>query len=82
MNYTIAVLEECNMGEGKLRLNIDRSGNQYLVGLLNTDTHEYSYRVFDTIDTAYIVFSTLSEWIIKSLYSEDKKREYLTDMTV
>ena len=82
MNYTIAVLEECNMGEGKLRLNIDHSGNQYLVGLYNDTTKEYTHRVFRTIDQAYTFFSKLSEWIVKGLYTEAEKRKYLAEAEV
>ena len=82
MNYTIAVLEECNFGEGKLNLTIDRSGNKYLVGLYNTDTKEYTYNTFDSIDDAFKVFSQLSEWIIKSYYTEECKRHYLLNGTI
>ena len=77
MNYTIAVLEECNMGEGNLKLNIDRSGNKYLVGLYNIVTKVYTHRMFDTIDDAFKIFNKLSEWIVKSYYDEEYKRDYL-----
>lgn len=77
MNYTIATLMECNMGEGHLHLNIDKSGNEYLVGLYNDETREYTHRTFNSIDEAMGIFQTLSEWIIKSYYTEQQKRNYL-----
>ena len=82
MNYTIAVLEEYNLGLGNLKLSIDHHGNKYLVSLYNGDTKEDTYKLFDSIDDAFKVFSQLSEWIIKSYYTEQQKRNYLINGTV
>ena len=77
MNYTIATLKEHNMGNGNLELTIDKSGNSYLVGLYNTETKLYTYNTYNSIDDAFKMFSQLSEWIVKSYYTEEYKREYL-----
>ena len=82
MNYTIAELEECNMGYGHLKHNIDVSGDKYLVGLYNDETKQFTHRVFRTIDQAYTFFGKLSEWIVKGLYTEDEKRKYLAEAEV
>ena len=77
MNFTIATLTEHNMGYGHLVLNIDCNGREYLVGLYNDETKEYTHRVFKTLNHAFDMFEQLSEWIIKSEYSEADKRKYL-----
>ena len=82
MNYTIATLKEYNMGNGNLELSIDKSGNSYLVCLYNTETKKYTYNVFDSIDDAFKVFSQLSEWIVKSYYTEEYKCEYLRTVII
>ena len=74
MNYTIVTLNETH---GNLKLNFDKSGNQYLVGIYNTETKEYTHRTFDDIEQALYKFNELSAMIIKGLYSEQHKREFL-----
>lgn len=74
MHYTIATLEQVH---GNLRLNFDKCGNQYLVGIRNAETKEYTHRIFDNIEQAIYKFNELSAMIIKGLYSEQHKREFL-----
>jgi hypothetical protein len=74
MHYTIASLEEVH---GNLTLNLDSSGNKYVVGLYNKDTKEYTHTEFETIGNAYAVFETLARCICMSLYSYEEKKEML-----
>ena len=74
MNYTIATLNET---QGNLKLNFDKLGNQYLIGIYNTETKEYTHRTFDDIEQSLYKFNELSAMIIKGLYSEQHKREFL-----
>ena len=74
MNYTIATLDEVH---GNLKLNFDCAGNKYLVGIYNAETKEYTHRTFDNIEVAIKKFSDLSAMILKGLYPEEEKREFL-----
>lgn len=74
MHYTIATLNEKH---GNLTLNFDKAGNAYLVGLYNNKTQEYTHKTFISIEQAIYKFNELSAMIIKGLYSEQCKREFL-----
>nr|DAU13413.1 MAG TPA: hypothetical protein [Caudoviricetes sp.] len=74
MNYTIATTKEVH---GNLRLCIDKSGNEYTVGLFNDVTKEYTHRSFKTIDDALTVYKTLVELIVKGYGTEEYKRNVL-----
>ena len=76
MHYTIAELNEVH---GNLKLNFDKIGNQYLVGIYNTNTKEYTHRTFDRRQQALKKFSDLSIMIIEGLHSEQRKREFLQE---
>ena len=71
MNYTIASMNDNNFNQS---INLDKSGNKYLVGLYNADTKEYCHREFDSINDAYIIFEKLSRCICFGNYSfSDRK---------
>ena len=74
MHYTIATLKQA---QGDLQINFDKCGNQYLVGIRNNDTKEYTHRTFDDIEQAVKKFNELSAMIIKGLFSEQDKRRFL-----
>ena len=74
MHYTIATLKQVH---GNLQIEFDKAGNQYLVGIYNCDTKEYTHREFTNIEQAIYKFNELSAMIIKGLYSEQHKREFL-----
>lgn len=74
MNYAIATTKEVH---GNLSLNIDKSGNEYTVGLFNEGTKEYTCRSFKTIDEALTVYITLVELIVKGYGTEEYKRNVL-----
>lgn len=74
MHYTIATLKEAH---SDLQLNFDKYGKQYLIGIYNTETTAYTFRKFDDIEQAVKKFNELSAMIIKGLYSEQRKREFL-----
>lgn len=74
MSHTIATLEET---QGNLSINLDSTGNKYLVGIYNNETKEYTHKTFDTMDSAYAAFSMLSKYVCLSLYTEKEKRGFL-----
>lgn len=69
MNYTIAMLESLN----GLKLNVDKNGNQYTVGLFDSETKNYTHKSFVSLDEAFKVFQKVSEYIIKGLGSYNDK---------
>lgn len=74
MHYNIATLEQAH---GVLSVNFDKCGNQYLVGIRNAETREYTHRTFDDIEQAARKFIELTEAILKGLGSEQWKRQLL-----
>lgn len=74
MNYTIATTKEVH---GNLCLNIDKNGNEYIVGLFNDVTKKYTHRSFKTIDDALTVYKMLVELIVKGYGTEEYKRNVL-----
>ena len=70
MHYTISILSDPHGGQ---QLNIDKVGNQYLVGLRNEETGTYKHRRFDTLAEAEKKFLYLASCIINGNYSfEDR----------
>ena len=74
MHYTIVCLQEAN---GDLNLHINASGNKYYVSMYSRTTKELSNKKFDDLDSAFNRFTEISEYIVKSYYTESEKRERL-----
>ena len=72
MNYTIATL----IKDG-LRLSIIKDGNRYAVIISSDHNSEVTHNHYNDIDEAFNAFTLVSETMIKSLYTEDLKRELL-----
>jgi len=76
MNYEIARMAET---QGKLILSLCKSGNKYNVQLYNDETKEFTSKLFNSIDDAFIKFTQIAELIIKGMFSEADKRKMLVD---
>jgi len=74
MNYTIAIIEDV---QGVIRVNLDKSGNKYLVGVYNTETKEYLHNTFSNINEANDIFQKLSLAIITGAYSYEQRKQIL-----
>lgn len=74
MHYTIGDFKET---QGNLNVNFDKTGNQYLVGLYNKETKEYTHNTFNTMEEALERFINLTKFILQGYYNEKQKREYL-----
>lgn len=74
MNYTKASLEDV---QGNIEVNLDKDGNQYLVGIRHAETKEYTHKTFDTLESAYKVFEKLSKAIIMGDYSYEQRKSFL-----
>lgn len=74
MNYTIAIMEDV---QGVIRINLDKPGNEYLVGLYNKETKEYSHNTFSNINEANDIFQKLSSAIITGAYSYEQRKQML-----
>ena len=76
MNYEIARMAET---QGKLSLSLCKSGNKYNVQLYNDETKEFTSKLFNSIDDAFIKLTQIAELIIKGMFSEADKRKMLVD---
>lgn len=76
MSYTLAELKEVF---GSVKVNIDKSGNQYLVGLCDCETQEYKHKTFNSLEEALKIFQKLSEAIIKGIGSYEYKCNLLLE---
>lgn len=76
MNYEIARMVET---QGQLVLSLCQSGNKYGVQLYNDETKEFTSKLFNSIDDAFIKFTQIAELIIKGMFSEADKRKMLVD---
>lgn len=74
MHYTIGDFKET---QGNLNVNFDIAGNQYLIGLYNKETKEYTHNTFNTMEEALERFINLTKFILQGYYNEKQKREYL-----
>ena len=76
MNYTILVTEEI---QGNLSIDFGKDGNLYSVHIYNKESKQHTSKKFASIDTAFMVYSKLCEFLAKGLYSEQDKRRFLID---
>ena len=74
MNYTIAVTDEIG---GDLKLEFGRNGNQYTVGLYNTETKDYTHRNCTSYGEAIHIYCKMVDLIVRSFGSEQYKRDFL-----
>ena len=80
MIYTIAQTKEvCK--DNPLTLSIEKSGNRYVVELMNT-AHETTRRSFDTLMDAYKVYEKIASWFVFGCYSESDRRSFLATGTM
>ena len=77
MEYTIARMESRNIS-----LNIDRIGNEYLVGLWDKENHSSTTKRFGTIELAYKVFEKISSWLVFGYFSNEDIKTYLKTGTM
>lgn len=74
MNYTIAILEDV---QGEIKVNFDKSGDAYLVGLYNTETKEYTHKTFTDQRDALRMFQWFADAICVGCYSYEDRRHKL-----
>lgn len=80
MIYTIAQTKEvCK--DNPLTLSIEKSGNRYVVELMNMD-HETTRRSFDTLMDAYKIYEKIASWFVFGCYSEADRRSFLATGTM
>ena len=72
MTYTIAIIEDLN---GEIKVNFDKTGNKYLVGIYHNETKEYTYKEYSTHEEAKQIYIKLTTAILEGTYSyEDRKK--------
>lgn len=70
MHYTVSILSD---PIGSQSLNLDKVGNEYLVGIRNEDNTVYKHKRFATIEAAEAKFLYLARCIVRGNYSfEDR----------
>lgn len=74
MHYTIASLNDVHFDQ---ILNLDSSGNQYVVCLYHKDTKEATHKRFDDIYSAYTLFEKLTRCICLGEYSYNDRKAML-----
>lgn len=74
MHYTVAVLEDL---EGRIKVNFDKCGNQYLVGVYNKENEEYTFKKYDDILEAQEMFCRLAGAIVTGCYSYEQRKSWL-----
>lgn len=77
MIYTIGILEDV---QGNIKVYFDKSGNEYVVAIYNTDSHISTHKDFKNLKSAIKAFQEVSSWILEGDYSEDDRRKMLLDM--
>lgn len=74
MHYTVSLMSD---PAGDQSLNLNKVGNQYLVGIRNHPTSTYKHRTFDTLAEAEAKFLYLASCIIRGNYSFEGRVEIL-----
>lgn len=74
MHYTIAILEDI---QGEIKVNFDKAGNAYLVGLYNTETKESTHKAFTDQHDALRIFQWFAGAICSGCYSYEERRDML-----
>lgn len=74
MQYTITHMEDYN---GMQQINLDQTGNKYLVGHYNKGTKTYTHKTFDTIEDAETAFLKLASCFIRGDYSPEDRAAML-----
>lgn len=78
MNYTLLMTEEIH---GDQVLQLDKSGNEYVVGLYNKANKEYKCRHFKRIEDAREKYLELCAYMIHGYYSySDRVEKLLTEV--
>ena len=76
MNYTIAILQDVH---NDVKINIDKNGNKYTVGIYNEITKEYTHKSFNEMQEAYKVFENLSKSVVSGCYSYEQRKAFLIE---
>ena len=74
MNYTIMTTDDIH---NDLTIDLEKSGNKYVVGLWNKELHESTTKTFDNIEEAMIVYTKYVEAIATGCYSYETRRSWL-----
>ncbi len=74
MHYTIMITDDIH---GHMKVNLDKVGNQYAVGLYRDENMEYTYKIFDTIDEALAVYGEYIVAIANGEYSYEDRKSWL-----
>lgn len=74
MSYTITNMESF---DGMQILNLDKIGNQYMVGFYNKGKSEYTHKTFATIDEAETAFLKIAKCFIRGEYSAEDRAAML-----
>jgi len=74
MHYTVAIIEDI---QGNVKVNFDKTGNKFVVGLYNKKTKEYTAKIFNDTESGYLIFEKLSRAIIDGCYNYEDRKEML-----
>lgn len=74
MHYTLLLTEEI---QGNQTLELDKSGNQYVVGIYNKDTKEYKHITYNRIEDAREKYLEMCTLFIMCEYSWKDRVEIL-----
>ena len=74
LNYTVLQTEQVH---GNLMLDFTKTGNEYLTGLYNKQTKEYTYKKFVRIDDALQCYCYMLTLLAYDFYDEKQKRNLL-----
>ena len=79
MHYTIATFDEV---QGRLTVDISKSGNEYVVGIWDKEEHASTIKTFADLQDAYKVFEKLVSWCVYGLYTDNQRKEFLLTGTM
>lgn len=74
MNYTIASLEDIQLGQ---TIDFDKDGNCYIIIIRNNETKETRTKRFENIGIAYEVFQRLTMAVLNGCYSFEQRAQIL-----
>ena len=79
MTYTIGEFDHVH---GGIKIDINKSGNNYYVGIWDKEMHSSVTKTFGNLLDAYRVYEKLVSWCVFSCYSTDDKKYFLINGTM
>lgn len=74
MNYTIATTRDITTGQ---EVDFDKSGNKYVVNLVNKETGEKASKQFDTNEQGAAAYMKIVEAFLTGCYSWEDRAGFL-----